>query len=99
LPPSDDIDVCLFSWAAQLSETLEIPLRTLERWRHGWWEQFPLTPLWQAAGARFMPPVATEQCPASLLERFAGTAEEMLTHLLLFLSPLTGKAINLSEGQ
>ena len=85
--------------AAQLSETLEIPLRTLERWRHGWREQFPLTPLWQATGARFMPPVATEQCPASLLERFAGTAEEMLTHLLLFLSPLTGKAINLREGQ
>jgi hypothetical protein len=85
--------------AARLSETLEIPLRTLERWRHWWREQFPLTPLWQAAGARFMPPVATEQCPASLLERFAGTAEEMLTRLLLFLSPLTVKAAALREGR
>lgn len=64
------------SAAARLSETLEIPVRTLERWRHGWRKQLPLTLLWKAAGARFMLPVVTEQCPASWLERFAGDAEE-----------------------
>ena len=84
--------------AARLSETLEIPIRTLERWHHWWRMQFPLTLLWQAAGARFMPPVSTERYPVSLLERFAGNVEERLTRLLIFLSPLTIKAITLREG-
>lgn len=55
-----------------------------------------------------MPPVRTEHCPASLLERFAGNAEQALLRLLVFLSPLTVSTqavsapdslpINLSEG-
>ena len=85
--------------AARLSGTLEVPLRTLQRWRHWWQAQFPLTPLWRAACARFMPPVATEQCPASLLERFAGTAEDALMRLLVFLSPITVRPLPLSEGR
>jgi hypothetical protein len=84
--------------AARLSGTLDIPIRTLERWRHWWRDDFPQTLLWQAACARFMPPVATEHCPASLLQRFAGNAEEMLMRLLVFLSPLTVTPINLCEG-
>ena len=86
--------------AARLSGMLAVPMRTLERWR-GWWRgQFPLTALWQGACARFMPPVATDQLPASLLERFAGPAHEPLMRLLWFLTPLTARAvIALREGR
>lgn len=44
---------------ARLSDELNIPMRTLERWRQWWRQQFPLTPLWRAQCARFMPPVDT----------------------------------------
>ena len=86
------------SAAARLSGSLDIPVRTLERWRRWWRDDFPQTPLWQAACARFMPPVATGHCPAGLLERFAGTAEDRLMRLLVFLSPLTVRPINLRKG-
>ncbi|MGP1682372.1 MAG: hypothetical protein ACTS8S_08625, partial [Giesbergeria sp.] len=85
--------------AARLCTSLEIPLRTLQRWRHWWRAQFPLTPLWRGACARFMPAVATDLFPASLLERFAGDAEEALMRLLIFLSPVTIRAIALHEGR
>ncbi|MFH1605231.1 MAG: hypothetical protein ABIH03_15155, partial [Pseudomonadota bacterium] len=84
---------------ARLSTTLEITVRTLQRWGHWWRAQFPLTPLWRAACARFMPPVATDMFPASLLERFAGDAEESLMRLLIFLSPVTVRAITLHKGR
>jgi hypothetical protein len=85
--------------AARLSGTLNVPVLTLQRWRQWWQKQFPLTQLWQASCARFMPPVSDRLCPASLLERFAGSAEEALMRLLVFLSPLTVKPINLPEGR
>ena len=75
--------------ASRLSGTLAVPLRTVERWRQWWGAQFPLTPLWRAACARFMPPVLAARLPASLLERFAGSALDCLMRLLVFLSPLT----------
>jgi hypothetical protein len=87
------------SAAAEISGTLDIPTRTLERWRHWWQEAFPLTPFWQAACARFMPPLAADSIPASLLDRFVGNAEEMLMRLLVFLSPITVRPINLREGR
>lgn len=75
--------------SARLSTTLEIPVRTLQRWRQWWRQQFPLTPLWQANCARFMPPpAASDLFPAGLLERFAGTADALM-RLLVFLSPIT----------
>jgi hypothetical protein len=85
--------------AARASAALAVPVRTLARWRAWWREQFPRTPLWQAACARFMPPVATDRFPASLLERFAGGAEEVLMRLLVFLSPVTVGANALREGR
>jgi hypothetical protein len=85
--------------AARLSGTLNIPLLTLQRWRHWWQSQFPQTSLWQAACARFMPPVVSDLFPASLLERFLGSAAEALMRLLVFLSPLTVRPIDLSEGR
>ena len=89
--------------ATRLGLTLGVARRTLERW-HGWWsEQFPLTPLWRAACARFMPPVAAQQLPGELIERFAGPAGEALMRLLVWLSPVTVRrgrpaATSLHEG-
>ena len=97
LPSAYYVTIRVFSGAARLSGLLEVPVRTLERWRHWWRDEFPQTPLWQAAGARFMPPVVTEHGPTSLLERFAGDAEGALLRLLVFLSPLTVRPINLRE--
>ena len=86
--------------AARLGEGLGIPIRTLERWRQWWQTDFALTPLWQAQCARFMPPVATSRLPGELLERFTGEAQEALTRLLLFLTPLTVRSlIAVREGQ
>ena len=84
--------------AARISATLDVPVRTLQRWRQWWGQQFPLTPLWQASCARFMPPVASDLFPAGLLERFAGSAEDALMRLLVFLSPITVRPIPLREG-
>ncbi len=85
--------------AARLATELNIPVRTLQRWRLWWGEIFPLTSLWQATCARFMPPVATDLFPASLLERFAGDAHEVLLRLLVFLTPLTVRPVALNEGR
>ena len=84
--------------AARVSTDLDVPVRTLQRWRQWWVDLFPLTPLWQAHCARFMPPVASDLFPAGLLKRFSGDAAEQLMRLLVFLSPLTVTAISLPEG-
>lgn len=88
------------SVTTRLSATLGVPLRTLQRWRHWWRELFPLTPLWQAACARFMPPVEMNLVPASLLARFAGSVGEPLMRLLVFLTPLTvSRPVTLRGGR
>jgi hypothetical protein len=88
------------STAARICGALDIPCRTLARWRSWWIEHFPLTQLWQAACGRFMPPVDPHELPASLIERFAGSAEEVLMRLLVFLSPVTvTRPIILREGR
>ena len=75
--------------AVQVVDALAIPERTIARWRHWWLQLFPITPLWQAACARFMPPVQTLSLPASLIERFSGAAAEVAMRLLAFLRPLS----------
>ena len=74
---------------ARCSATLNVPRRTLARWCDWWVKDFPLTPLWQAEGARFMPPIATDDFPVSLIERFTGLVEASFLRLLVFLAPLT----------
>jgi hypothetical protein len=74
---------------AQLSETLSVPASTLQRWRRWWVQQFPITPLWQAHCARFMPQIDLTLLPDSLIERFLGSTEDQIRRLLIFLSPLT----------
>ncbi len=85
--------------AARVSTNLGVPVRTLERWRQWWVDLFPRTPLWQAHGARFMPPVDSDLFPTDLLERFTGDAAEQLMRLLVFLSPITVTATSLPEGR
>jgi hypothetical protein len=89
--------------ASRLGQALGVARRTIARWRQWWREQFPLTPLWRAACARFMPPVATQDLPGELLARFSGPAHEALMRLLIWLSPLHHGAelavIELREGR
>jgi hypothetical protein len=76
--------------ALQLSATLNVPLRTLERWRHWWMVDFVKTPFWRSVCARFMPPVALATMPAGLLSRFtANDLASRLTQSLRFLAPLS----------
>jgi len=75
--------------AARLGLALGVARRTLARWRVWWREQFPLTPLWRAACARFMPPVPEALLPGELIERFTGPAQGALMRLLVWLSPVT----------
>jgi len=77
---------------------LEVPVRTLQRWRQWWQERLPLTTFWQAASARFMPAVRAAAMPGALLARFVGTAAESLLRLLVFLSPLTVALVTLGDG-
>jgi len=77
--------------AARLGVTLGVARRTLARWLDWWREQFPRTLLWQAASARFMPPVAEERLPGELIARFTGPAAAALMRLLVWLSPLTAR--------
>lgn len=85
--------------ATRLAAEWAIPIRTLQRWRQWWQHLFPLTPLWQTDGARFMPPPAADLFPASLLERFTGQADEAMRRFLIFLSPLTVRPVTLNEGR
>jgi len=78
----------------RLGAELGVARQTLQRWQAWWIEQFPLTPLWRATCARFMPPVAQAQLPGGLIARFAGPAHEALMRLLIWLSP-----VSLGRGQ
>ena len=73
----------------RLGSELGVARQTLQRWQAWWIEQFPLTPLWRATCARFMPPVPQEQLASELIARFAGPAHEALMRLLIWLSPVT----------
>ncbi len=73
----------------RLGAELGVARQTLQRWQAWWIEQFPLTPLWRAMCARFMPSADVLGFPGTLLERFAGSPADSLMHLLVFLSPVT----------
>ena len=85
--------------ARRAATLLDVPVRTLERWRLWWQEQFPLTPLGQGACARFMPPVVSLEVPASLLVRFAGTAAVVAHANAGLRLPLTGTSIMLGKAR
>jgi hypothetical protein len=75
---------------AALDLVLEVPRRTLKRWRLWWREVFVHTAFWQLARARLMPPVDERELPLSLFERFAQIEfGQQLGCLLNFISPLS----------
>jgi hypothetical protein len=82
----------------KLREHLGVSRRTVERWRLWWREAFAESAFWNASAAAFMPPVACDLMPASLLERFAGNDEARLLALLRFLGPITGGTGLLQAG-
>lgn len=73
----------------RLGAELGVARQTLQRWQAWWIELFPLTPLWRATCARFMPSADVLGFPGTLLERFAGSPANSLMRLLVFLSPVT----------
>ncbi len=73
----------------KLREAVGVSARTVERWRKWWRTVFVASPIWRARSGRFVPPVAEQALPLSLLERFAGDERERLVLLLRFLSPLS----------
>jgi hypothetical protein len=90
--------------SVRVATELGVARQTLQRWQAWWVEQFPLTPLWRATCARFMPPVDVLGLPGTLLERFGGLPADSLMHLLVFLSPLTRRggaaaAVEVFEGR
>jgi hypothetical protein len=89
---------------AHLGAQLGVAPQTLQRWQAWWTEQFPLTPLWRATCARFMPPADVLGFPGTLLERFTGSPANSLMRLLVFLSPVTlrsagAAAVEVFEGR
>lgn len=64
----------------QLSETLAVSRRTLQRWRRWWREVFSTTPLGRQASAE-MPLLELERAPASLLEAFGPGRDDVLRAL------------------
>ena len=76
--------------AAHLAECVNVPKRTIERWRIWWLRDFGESAFWQIARARLMPPIAVGALPASLLDRFGGPdLPAQLVAVLQFLTPLT----------
>jgi len=71
------------------SRAVQAPARTIGRWSRWWQTAFIASRLWQSERWRFMPPVSTGRMPWSLLERFAGTGNDKLGAMLLWLSPLS----------
>ncbi len=75
-----------------LQELVGVSRRTILRWRRWWSEDFTAMPFWRAAVSTLLPPIERAQLPASLLERFAGTAGERLLALLRYLVPISSES-------
>ena len=74
----------------QLKEWVGVSRQTVLRWQ-AWWQQvLPQTGVWRAACGAFSLPVASEELPLSVLERFTGELEDRLLGLLRLLAPLSG---------
>ena len=75
---------------AKLTKTFGVDRRTLRRWRRWWQSWFVGSDFWRIARGSFSTPVAPDQLPASLLERFTGDeAHIRIRCALSFLSALS----------
>ena len=76
--------------AAAIRAQVGVSIRTLQRWRAWWLQTFPRTAFWREVHARFVPVVDERTLPASLVERFGGTAgADHVEPCLRFLAPIT----------
>lgn len=76
-----------------LARELDVPPRTLERWRQWWRHDFVSTPVWQALRGQFLPPLSSQTLPERLLERIEGAdLSQRLERLLRLLAPLHARA-------
>ena len=74
----------------KLRQMVGVSVRTLERWRRWWLEQFARSSFWKGARGRLRAPVEEGRLPLSLLECFENPSpEERMTDLLRFILPLT----------
>jgi len=75
----------------QIRKALDLPIdrRTLERWRQWWLGLFVGSSFWNAARARFLPPLCQKTLPLSLCLKFEVERRDRLLDLLLFLAPIT----------
>jgi hypothetical protein len=85
------VAVGLTGWRlAYLAQAVPIPRSTIRRWMHWWATEFVSTPLWMSLRASFLPPLATTQLPAPLLQRVgAGDEASRLVAVLQRLAPLS----------
>ena len=73
-----------------LVEMLNIPAKTLSRWRKWWCETFSLSRCWKINSTQFLPLIAAQQLPDELLTRLVGnTLKDRLCKLLQLISPVT----------
>lgn len=73
-----------------LVEMLNIPPKTLSRWRKWWCETFSLSRCWKMTSTQFLPPIAAQQLPDELLTRLVGnTLKDRVCKLLQLISPVT----------
>jgi hypothetical protein len=82
---------CTPSRVEQIRKALDLPIdrRTLERWRQWWLGRFVESSFWNAARARFLPPLCQQTLPLSLGLKFEVERRDRLLDLLLFLAPIT----------
>jgi hypothetical protein len=84
--------------ASTIHELWGVSVRTLQRWRKWWREQFVRTRLWRELRGRFANRVNESSLPTSLLEQVHGGAEvERAVRALRLLLPLTAGANCLVE--
>ena len=75
----------------RLEEVFGVSTRTLGRWRRWWREVVVASRFWEAMRGRWVPPVAVEAMPGSLLAAFSDLVEpsERVLAVLRWLSPVT----------
>jgi hypothetical protein len=74
----------------QLTQQLSVPVLTLLRWRHWWLSEFTHTAVWQELRGKLLPPLATSELPAGLLQRVVAVdAPAAMAMILRWLAPLS----------
>ncbi|HYD47571.1 MAG TPA: hypothetical protein VEB21_04455 [Terriglobales bacterium] len=79
------------SWLAQ---AVDVPVRTLDRWRRWWRETFVSSRQWRALQGRLLPPIEPDALPRELLDRLRSRRSTYrLVRLLKLLCPLSTSSV------